>query len=289
MDVNATALEDLLVQANSAILVGESNAAITAITKFAELIFTIAPFTPKDLPNNWQEVLTAWLSGKAIVDLVVGKEAEVLQFIEQGLTYNLPWGMEAVRVRGLAHDDSITDELSLSDFELGLAVAAVETGTLNRSASILMRSGFNSRMAAIKAIEDGSGDFSTVNGLCKWIQSAPVFVLSLDEAWPTPETHGMWKAFVLGLRPAKGKVWKSLKKMVTVKWNGSSAPVSGTPLRIDFSNDAVPLVWNSEHELLGRITTALRPVKNGILRATVAPEPNRIALNYVGPDEFDVS
>jgi hypothetical protein len=40
-------------------------------------------------------------------------------------------------------------DLALEDYELGLAVPAVETGRLNRSASILVQAGFNSRLAAI--------------------------------------------------------------------------------------------------------------------------------------------
>ena len=64
-----------------------------------------------------------------------GQESETLQFIEGGLVYRLPWAMEAIRVRAAANGDTI-GEISLEDHELGLAVPAVETGTLNRSASI---------------------------------------------------------------------------------------------------------------------------------------------------------
>ena len=78
--------------------------------------------------------------------------------IEGGLVYRLPWALDAIRVRAAAHGDTI-DGLPMTDFELGYAVAAVETGTLNRTASILIQAGFNSRLAAIKAVVDTIATF----------------------------------------------------------------------------------------------------------------------------------
>lgn len=63
--------------------------------------------------------------------------------------------MESIRVRAVANGDTIGDDLlSLEDYELGFAVADVETGTLNRSAHILIQAGFNSRLGAIDADND---------------------------------------------------------------------------------------------------------------------------------------
>ena len=49
----------------------------------------------------------------------------------------------------------------MKDYEPGLAVPAGETGTIGRSASILIQSGFNSRLAAIKAVNDSGAVFTT--------------------------------------------------------------------------------------------------------------------------------
>ena len=63
---------------------------------------------------------------------------DALQFVEGGLIYRLPWAMEAIRVRGIANGDTLGDDgITLDNFELRLAAAAVQTGTLNRSATIL--------------------------------------------------------------------------------------------------------------------------------------------------------
>ena len=99
--------------------------------------------------------------GEALSGVAGGQEAETLQFVEGGLVYRLPWAMEAIRVRGIANGDIVgVFDMNLNDFELGLAVPAVETGTLNRSASILIQAGFNSRLAAIKAVRDIGAPFT---------------------------------------------------------------------------------------------------------------------------------
>jgi hypothetical protein len=76
------------------------------------------------------------------------------------LKLDIPWALEAIRVRAATHDD-IVDGMSIADYDLGYAVSAVETGTLNRSASILIQAGFNSRLAAIKAVTDTGATFES--------------------------------------------------------------------------------------------------------------------------------
>ena len=158
LDAIAPTANLLLVEANGAILNGNTESAIDAITRIAELVFPFYPFTPDELPANWRDILRAWLLGQSLAAIAAGQESDTLQFIEGGLVYRLPWALDAIRVRAAAHGDTI-DGLPMTDFELGYAVAAVETGTLNRSASILIQAGFNSRLAAIKAVVDTSATF----------------------------------------------------------------------------------------------------------------------------------
>ena len=77
--------------------------------------------------------------------------------------------MEAVRVRGLVHNEVIEDNLTLSDFSLDFGGAAVETGTLLISAAVLIKAGFGSRIAAIKAVETGNGTFTNIRELRQWL------------------------------------------------------------------------------------------------------------------------
>ena len=171
LDGIAAEANSLLVGANAALLAGDTEAAINAITCLAERVFGFYPFTPEPMPANWRDLLRFWLLGEPLAALASGQEPETLHFIEGGLVYRLPWAMEAVRVRADANGDVVGEnDLALDEYELGLAVPAVETGTMNRSASILIQAGFNSRLAAIKAVTDTGATFKTGRELTRLIR-----------------------------------------------------------------------------------------------------------------------
>jgi hypothetical protein len=54
--------------------------------------------------------------------------------------------------------------------------------------SILIQSGFNSRLAAIKAVNDTGAAFITRRELREWLRSARVIALLIQADTPTPET-----------------------------------------------------------------------------------------------------
>ncbi|WP_372362080.1 helicase-related protein [Xanthomonas sp. NCPPB 1325] len=181
LDTIVSEVNMLLIQANSAILAGDSEIAISSITSIAERVFAFYPFIPDPLPANWRGILRFWLLGQPLISLFEEIPSEVLQFIEGGLIYRLPWAMEAIRVRASANGDTVgTNGLSLEDHELGLAVPAVVTGTLSRSASILIQAGFNSRLAAIKVVTDTGANFGTGSELRRWLD------VDVVAAWKYP-------------------------------------------------------------------------------------------------------
>jgi hypothetical protein len=57
-----------------------------------------------------------------------------------------------------------------------------------RSASILIQSGFNSCLAAIKAVNDSGAMFTTRRELREWLRSARVIALLIQADWSSPET-----------------------------------------------------------------------------------------------------
>lgn len=285
LDAKASELGDLLVRANGAILSKDHEKSIALITEFAEQIFAIAPFAPDKLPSDWKSILAAWLKGEAIIEMASGREAEVLAFIEGVLAYRLPWGMEAVRVRGLVHDDPIGHRLTLSDVELGVAVGCVETGTLDRSAAFLIRAGFSSRLAAIKAVQDGNGNFTTISQLRAWIGSQSMRFLASDPSWPMPQANALWKAFVGGLQTSKRATWRAQTDEAPVDWNADQPPPAGAPVRVLCDARGVFQVFSPAHELLGTITSVLRPTRIGLLKAEVT-QGGRLSLTYLGPEEL---
>ena len=193
------------------------------------------------MPANWRDILRAWLLGQPLAATVAGQEAETLQFIEGGLVYRLPWAMEAIRVRAAANGDTIGPfDLPLEDHELGLAVPAVETGTMNRSASILIQAGFNSRLAAIKAVTDTGATFTSGAELRAWLRSPDVAAWSAQPGWPTAETRTMWLEFTQEFAPVDNRTWARRDYLGNVQWFEPPAP-PGTPVSLHHWNGQ-PLV-----------------------------------------------
>ena len=287
LDAVAAECNELLVTANTALLTFDSDAAVAAITGIAERVFGFYPFTPDPMPENWRSILRCWLLGEPIASVAAGQEADTLQFVEGGLVYRLPWAMEAIRVRGIANGDIIEGDfdLRLEDFELGLAVPAVETGTVNRSASLLIQAGFSSRLAAIKAVTDTGASFSTSSELQQWLVSEAVVSWTAVPDWPTAETRGMWLAFVHGFTPRESGTWAERRFWAWVTWNPGAVPVSGMPLRM-FHLDGKPVVLSADGIPMGTLSSALNPNRRGLLRASVMDEPGKILLSYLGPDDL---
>lgn len=284
LDAKAEELEAHLIAANSGLIAKMPDAAVGALTALADILFFIPPFVPKVLPDNWKKVLAIWLSGEPISTFPGGSTEDVLRFVEEGLIYKLAWGMEAVRVRGLAHVAPFGEELDLSAYELGLAVAAVETGTMNRSASYLMQAGFSSRLAAIQAVADGSGEFTKGSELLLWLRSPEVEGLGQDPAWPSAETHLLWKQFVSAFDVPAGRVWARHEGSVGVTWLADKAPTPGVAVRIGSQPGFESHVFGADYEHLGNLAIPSGPGRKGLLLAKAGDAAGTLDVSYVGPN-----
>lgn len=283
LDAIAADANILLVQANGGILDGDAEAAIMAITSIAERVFAFYPFRPDPMPANWRDILRTWLLGQPLAAIAAGQESETLQFIEGGLVYRLPWAMEAIRVRAAANGDTIGGFL-LDDYELALAVLAVETGTLNRSASILIQAGFNSRLAAIKAVTDTGATFPTGQELRQWLNSEAVAAWSAQPDWPTAETKAMWTEFVQSFSPRENRTWADRRYWANVTWH-SAPPPPDTPVQVHHWGGQ-PCVLSADGTPLGTVQAALNSGRAGLMRAQVSQDVGRIDLTYLGPDDL---
>ena len=283
LDTNSERLLALLVSANSALVGGERDEAIIAVSEFAELVFAEQPFVPNPLPDNWQQVLCAWLSGDALGEAVNTDDPDVLKFVEDGLTYRLAWAMEAVRVHGMAVGMASGDE-QIKELDLGFAVAAVETGTLSVAAAVLMKAGFGSRNAAVKAVADGEADFDSLSGLLKWVGNDLVAKLGEDPNWPTAETHELWAMFIGGLGTARAEKWRKTYAKVPVRWFDARAERSGVPVRLS-PVDGNTTVCSASFDPLGTADVSLPMSLQGVLQATVSDDGNALHVSYIGPEQ----
>lgn len=284
LDAIAPETNRLLVEANAAIIVGDEEGAIAALVALAELVFTFYPFKPDPLPDDWKAIMRNWLLGEPTTAIANVVKTEMLQFVENGLTYRLPWAMEAIRVRAIANGDILDEEgLTLDVFELGPAVAAVETGTLNRAASLLIQAGFNSRLAAIKAVKDTVADFQSGHGLREWLRSDLVIAWGEFADWPTPETHQMWLDFSKVVSPTEDQTWALRQYTATVNWDGA-IPRSGTPLHF-YQMDGINYILAEDGTPVASLTGSVNTKRKGLMRVKVGNESN-IEVDYLGPDDL---
>lgn len=283
LDALAEELNLLLVTANAGIIQDDESVAIEALTAIAQHVFSFYPFMPDALPANWQDILKRWLQGRAITSHSADEASETLRFIENGLVYRLPWAMEAIRVRAEANDDTVV-ELSLDNFELGLAVAAVETGTLNRAAALLIQAGFSSRMAAIKAVTDTGATFDTSDGLRRWLLSEEVTQLNVSPNWPTAETRNIWLDFMGSFEPRESHMWAKRSYWGKVNWLDASPPPS-TPLQL-YEHAGKAQVLAVDGALLGTLQNSMNPARKGLLRVNVGQDTSTIDIIYLGPQDL---
>ena len=292
LDAASEDANQLLIEANGAILGDDPVRAIATITAIAEIIFGIAPFVPDPFPENWRDILAVWLRGEPIAGAGIDVDSNVLRFVENGLIYKLPWGMEAVRVRAQANADEVGGELgamTIDDFEVGLAVPAVETGTLNKCAAMLMQAGFTSRLAAIRAVIDTGAQFTNSFELNAWLNSDQLRALGENANWPTPNSHTLWTEFIDSYTPPEKKVWSIRAGQSGVAWlEGVVRPAPGTTVVLHLLEDGSSVVMSAGYQLLGRLDVIFEAEPSGLFNATVSADTASVQYSYYGPDDISL-
>ncbi|MEW8086490.1 MAG: DEAD/DEAH box helicase [Candidatus Thiodiazotropha endolucinida] len=290
LDAVANQANAHLINANSGVLNANEEQALDSITKLADLLFEIPPFRPDPLPEDWREILTTWLKGQPIADHA-NDDPDALRFIEDGLIYRLPWGMEAIRVRADANGDKVTDGTNtwdFTDFETSVAAPAVETGTLNRSAAILMQAGFSSRTGSIKAISETQATFDSSKGLRVWLASEHVREKNENEDWPTVESHRLWQEFIGSHDTPDDQLWSIQNGVVPVLWGDGISVNAGDMVQLHFEVPyEPPIVLSPGFEPLGRANMLLESMPKGIFRAEVTLDEAGIIYEYIGPKDLD--
>lgn len=281
LDEHAEELNEALVEADTAFAGGDIDAALAALVTFATTAFAVEPFAPADeLPPDWKEIMHAWISAKGLSDLAGNKDEEVLEFIEGALVYRLVWAMEAVRVRQSAADEDLEWP------NAGRAAVALETGTPDYCAALLIQNGLASRVAAMKAVADCPADFDDITGLRAWVRSEAVAALQTQSDWPTPETASLWRTFADGLAVVSTSQWEVHNSDVDMTWSGEPLPV-GSPVRLIYDRAARHMqVFTPELEPVGHLPYHWAREPAGIALGVVADEQKSIDVTYVGPADF---
>lgn len=265
-------------EAEAAILRADHGAAADRLVEIADTVFAVQTFAPETPLDDWEEVLRYWVQGRALADLP-GDRVAVAQFIESDLIYRLVWGMEAARVFEVAQGNLDADTLT------GTAVTAVETGTFNLAASILIRSGFDHRLAAISAVMSTGATFESAVDMRLWIKDLDP-ALAYDRDWPTPESRSAWEAFAYRARTGPSRRWRRRTADVEdVTWYGA-VPEPATWLRVTDAGPGKIEIWSTGFDLLGEAAFRLNPQRLGVLRGRRLRAETGVRLTYRGPSDL---
>lgn len=262
--------------AEAAIADGDDDSAADAIITVAEVVFSISAFTPEALCDDWRGVLRQWVTGLPLAELS-GDRVAMAQFVESDLVYRLVWGLEAAKVFEMAQGHP-TDGLT------GAAVASIETGTFNQAASVLIRSGFEHRVAAIAAVTSTGADFDSAASMREWIRHLDS-TIATDPTWPSAASRSAWEQFISRARFSRDGKWTRQHIAVqAVRWDGA-VPDPGTWLRVTRRDPSTAELWSPGFDRLGEVDVTLHPNSSGVLRAQ-STSSGGVRLYYRGPRDL---
>lgn len=286
LDEHANILEGHLQDAEQGMRDGKDQAVIDALVGFATIVFRIYPFAPRALPDEWVDILSIWLRGEDVAGMVERKPMDNLEFIDDSLVYRLPWALEAVRVRARAHEAPIDGPWNSTQGDEGLLAAALETGTLNRSAALLMQSGFSSRTGALNAVALTDGTFTTMAELREWMNSENVKEQAKYPQWPTEASHDLWVDFVEHSSETSETTWVHIVDSAAVTWLRGYQPGSGIPYRAVSLSHGETILVSADGRRVGALDKPLNPSRRGLLTVTGSNVVDVVNLSYRGPSDL---
>ena len=263
--------------AELAITQGDAQPAVDALLELAEVVFSISIFKPRSKVNDWRTLFQHWITGIPLSD-ADENQMDVAEFIEQDIIYLLVWGIEAARVHEFAHSNPVAQLIN------GSATAALETGTLSQAAAVLLRSGFDHRAAALKAVKDISADFTDSAGLRAWVGIIdPKF--ANDPTWPSSASRDAWVEFTRRLRISRRRHWSQYTvDLGRPTWFGED-PKDDDLLRITGDGPGAVALWSPGFKKLGVAAINLNADRQGVLHAKLVAAGS-VQLRYRGPDDL---
>jgi len=215
LDAASAQLNALIQEAETALIFGDQQAATTALKQVGDIVFSIEPFVPNELPENWHDLLAGWLAGQPMAVLCAIDES-ASDVVEGAFVYCLTWAIESLRVRSRANEEGIFSDEPL------LCSSALETGSISPQVAILIQAGLASRTAAQVALDQFPGDFNDYDGMKEWLAQPGILELA-DSPWPTDTTALVWRDFVDQLRVSGTARWRRVAVTVSPVNNRSFA------------------------------------------------------------------
>jgi hypothetical protein len=238
LDAVAAELTARLDEADLAAMQGDAAGLAAALVAMAERLLRIPPFVPdRELPDNWRDILTAWLNGVDVTEIGLDN----MRVIEDVFIYRLTWAIEAIRMRRRSEGGE-------SEYVEGSASACLEAGLPQSMMAMLVRAGLPSRVAAQLAIEQTKPAFTILSEMSRWLSSDEITELSEDPSWPTPETAAIWARFRTDMLAAPIQRWN--EQEWTLNQTCQNGPIQ--PTRHGFRSTRNPTRLPSHRQTIAR-------------------------------------
>jgi hypothetical protein len=270
LDSLYTIVAPLLRSAEKAIQDFDTEGSILALTALAEIIVPSKYFQgdERTLFVQWKEVVRTWLLGLPTANIVETCGEKAIDFIQDVLCYRLVWALEALRRR------MIVDE---PDLRYGYSAMALEFGTSNMAAALLMRLGLRSRVSAHAVVDFFRLRLRSSLELEMWLQSEQADDASSLVAWPTDEAHFAWNDFQASY--SRRSRWRSRPShnRVRVIWEGVP-PEAGSEVRLFSAAPNVIGVYTTDLVRVGNLVGDVPALIRESSMGTVAPDAESILV-----------
>ena len=263
-------LSPMLVSAEEALQIGDEPTAIAALMNIAELVVPSEYFEGDDesLFPQWRIAMQQWLQGVPTASIVRVCGDKAIDFIQDILAFRLVWAIEAVRARLNTEQQHFR----------GYCVAALESGTSNIAAALLLRSGLGSRVAAQSIAEVFQLHFNTRNDLETWLESHEAAGAETQVQWPTDEARLVWVEYHALFQERHAWFFESLERVsASVEWLASPL-AAGTEVRLYGPASDKIEVYSVDLIKVGRLTGDVSARVARELRATVAANQREVII-----------
>lgn len=279
IDSHLDTLVQQLLEADASITNQDLPTAVKALTTLAELLMEVHPFRLKERPDSWSALLSGWIQGRPLNELLTKDAPDEVEFIQDGVVYRLVWAVEAVRVHALAVGSRNAELI------MGGAALSLTYGVPSIAAALLAEAGLPSREMAIELTERFEGQFTDSDGMDKWLESV---VPPLEQApiWREPEVLNIWHDFVNRWQAKTGSTWARAVHELEAVWDKvSDQPPPGAPVRLvpRAEKGGSLAICSEDLTPLGRIASFPTGLLRGHLTAEVASQSSQIRVSRFGP------
>jgi hypothetical protein len=260
---NLDGLLQVAVAAETALLQGDVEAGVEAITLLATTLLTFHPFRG-DLPAGWEAVLAGWVRGTPVGEMVGMLDGKESTLISEAFVYRLVWAVEAVRVQGAATGDLRADLLE------GLLARVLTYGLPSPQGTLLAQAGLASRTMIARILEAFPARFTTPTQIGPWLRGVQDRIGR--DFWEDAGSNALWRSFVQSWRTATEGTWINTEGERPVEWLdgiGPLAPGDAVQL-VDDLRTGHTLIYSEDLSLLGRLREREETGEGAYVEAHVA-------------------